>query len=367
MIVAIGRLKRYLISENRNLNYLRRDNEKKMNTRQEFSNLEIETRDPNKLLVVTQAHIDKYPQHKALLEKYYDKRADRVLDPNFVESIRTVQAIIEPIKITHVDELDADVVLDGRQRTRGAQAVGLPEVPVIVYSDEADVAILLELVSNLARSDNTAVESAHAFRKAMAQGKTQEDIAKMIGYTPARVSQILTLGDMPPVVHDWVSKGKLSETAALSLKKTFGKPAAKATGLTALYDPKEVKAGLEAMEDTVRLAGGTKIKVKQAKASKPGHHEGLSAKEWDALIADAQVPTPYVALISLFRNQLSVEQARQQGGGELNWLRKITPQPKPKKVKEPKVKASKKGKGKDEGETTPVKAESKEDIKALFA
>lgn len=338
---------------------------------QEWANRLLETRDPKQLLIVTQEHLDKYPEHKALLEKYYDKRADTPVEQDFVNAVKEFGAIHSPVFITHVEELGKDVVIAGRRRVRAAIQAGFQEVPVITHSNEDKLNALLELSENLSRRENTAVESAYAYRKAMRTGLTQEEIAGKIGVTPATISYTLTIGDMPKVVHDYISKGKLTNTAALTLSKSLGKKAAPASGVTRVYDEKEVKAALEAMDEKARLAGGkadAKITVEQARASKPTHVEGLSAKEWDALIADESVPKEAMLLISVFRNKLSPAQAVQQADGKLSWLRKITPQPKPKKVKEPKIKPEKKGKKTEAVTETPAQAQAtKDDIKSLFS
>jgi ParB/RepB/Spo0J family partition protein len=337
---------------------------------QEFANRTLETRNPQELLIVTSAHLDKFPEHRGLLAKYYDKRGDRGLDPDFVESVKAFGAIHTPVFITHVEELQKDVVVAGRRRVRAAIAAGFEEVPVIVHSNEAKLNVALELTENFNRSENTAVESAYGIRKALATGMNQEEVATMCGITGAAVSHILSLGDMPKIVHEYIKKGKLTESAALTIKKAVGKPAAKATGLTATYDEKEVKAFLEGLDEQVRLAGGTKIKGKDARAARngtPSPSDAFNKKDWKALTSDSNVPNPYVALISFFIGDISLSQARQQGAGHLDWLVKPVHQPKPKKVKEPKVKGegkAKKSKKETVVEVTPE--QSKSALKDLF-
>lgn len=387
MMVQVGKSETYLIFErdNRiswipeNLNKLREEFEEDMN--QEFANRTLETRNPNQLLIVTTALLDKYPQHADVLSKYFDPRGDRPLDNTFLDQVKAVGAIHTPVFITYVEALEKDVVVAGRQRVRAAIAAGFEEIPVIRHSDEAKLSVALELTENFARSENTAVESAYAIRKALSTGMTQEEVATMCGITGAAVSHILTIGDMPKIVHDYIKKGKLTESAALSIKKAtikradgtegpLGKPAAKATGKTALYDEKEVKAFLEGLDEQVRLAGGTKIKGKDARAARtgsPSPADAFNKKDWKAIIGDENVPNPFVCLISFFIGDLSLHQAREQSGGHLNWLIKPVHQPKPKKVKEPKVKGE--GKTKKSKKETVVEvspAEAKASLKELF-
>lgn len=350
------------------LNKLREDFEKDMN--QEFANRTLEVRNPQELLIVTSAHLDKFPEHRELLSKYYDERGDRPVDPTFVESVKAFGAIHTPVFIVHSDELDKDVVIAGRRRVRAAVAAGLEQVPVIVHTDEAKLNVGLELTENFNRSENTAVESAHAIRKALATGMTQEEVATMCGITGAQVSYTLTLGDMPKVVHDYIKKGKLTESAALTIKKAVGKPAAKATGKTAIYDEKEVKSFLEGLDEQVRLQGGTKIKGKDARAARngtPSPSDAFTKKDWKAVADKESTPNPYSVLIRFFNGDISLVQARHQAAGHLDWLEKPVHHPKPKKVKEPKVKGegkAKKSKKEDVVEVSP--AQAKASLSELF-
>lgn len=331
---------------------------------QESANRELVMVDPKQVLLVTQAHLDKYPEQRQLLEKYYEPRADRPLDADFVKAVKELGYIHTPIFLVHSDELDKDVVVAGRQRLKTAIALGFEQIPAIYHSDDSKLTVALELTENLSRSENTAVESAYAFRKALTAGYSQKEIALMCGITDAEVSNTLSLGDMPKIVHDWIKKGKLTETAALSLKKTVGKTAPKATGRTAIYDEKEVKAHLEGLDEQVRLSGGTKIKTKHTQAARKtgsANPDALTPRDWKAILADASTPPVFVPLISLFLGDLSLAQARQQG---LDWLKKPVHQPKPKKIKEPKVKSEKKSKKQD---VVSVSAqESSQSLKELF-
>src|SRR5687767_9822639 len=115
---------------------------------QEFANRTLEVRNPQQLLIVTSEHLTKFPEHRDLLAKYFDKRGDRPVDPDFVESVKSFGAIHTPIFITHVEELQKDVVVAGRRRVRAAIAAGFEEIPVIVHTDEAKLNVALELTEN---------------------------------------------------------------------------------------------------------------------------------------------------------------------------------------------------------------------------
>src|SRR4030095_13953729 len=184
------------------------------NFQNEFANRELETRDPRKLLIVTKAHLDNYPDQREMLAKYYDKRADSGLDESIAVSVKSVGAVHTPLFITTVEMngQDVDVVLAGRQRVRAAIAAGLQEVPVIVHSNEDKLNAILEASENLSRRQNTPAESAHVYKKMLNAGLTQEEIAIYAGVTPAAISYALSIGEMPKIVHEYIEKGKLSPT-----------------------------------------------------------------------------------------------------------------------------------------------------------
>jgi ParB/RepB/Spo0J family partition protein len=277
------------------------------------------------------------------LSKFYDLRAERSLDPVFSSQVKAAGRIFQPVSICPVDGI-GDVVVYGRQRVRAAAANGFQTVPVTIERDETRAAIAAEISENLARSDNSILENAHAFKKALVQGLTQAEVGALAGVSDVTVLNTIHLGEMPSFVHKMIDKGELSATAALGLK-TFGKKAAKGSGLSRVYDEeaqKQMREFIASLDPEAKLKGGGKrISVKQARSSKPNHVENLTSKEWDAIVADEQCPPTYALLINAVRGKVSWQQARREAEGDLDFLRKITPQPKEKKTKEPKVKETK--------------------------
>lgn len=298
-----------------------------------------EIRNPNNLLIVSKLYLEKYPEKRQTISKYYDARADRPLDDNFLTQVKNYGSIHSPVFIINHEEF-GDVVIAGRQRVRAAIAAGFTKIPVIVFPDDDTNTIELEISENLARSENTPRETYLAVKKALETGKTREEISKIVGCTEAGLHHILLVGEMPDFIPQLITKGHLTTTAAIQLAKSFGKKGSKDSGRIRLYDKdaiKSMKESITSMSEEARLKGDKKITVKQARESKANSIETLSPKEWDSLIEDESVPSDFKLLIMVFRNKLSYTQARNRSEN-LNWLRKIVKPKAEKKVKEAKVK-----------------------------
>lgn len=308
-----------------------------------------EIRNPNNLIIVTKALLKQHPEWVEQLAPFYDLRAERSLDPVFKGQVEVFGRVTDPIKISQVQGI-GDVVLEGRQRTRAAVALGYTSVPVQIENGTVKDVITLELLGNLARSENTMLENAIAFKKALQNGMSSSDVAKIAGVSEITILNTIYLGEMPSFVHKMIDKGELSPTAALGLR-TFGKKASKHSGVSRVYDEdaqKQMKEFISNLDADAKLKGGGKrISVKQAKSSKPNHVDNLTNKEWDTLIADANTPEWAANLINAVRGKISWQQARFNAQGHLDFLHKPTVPPKEKKVKTPKVKEPKQEKSEE--------------------
>lgn len=309
-----------------------------------FTNRTLETRDPKHLILVTEAWLRNNGSLAALAEPYHDKRADRPTDTTFINKVRSTGYIHTPLFITDVDGV-GEVVVAGRQRLKAALALGLPEVPVIVHDPSVDLSIELELTENLARSENTVLESAHAFKKALQKGISKEKLSEMVGLSTTAVGNVILVGELPKFVHDLIEKGELTVTAALQLVKSYGKPAPKGAGLIKVYDEESKKAmetAIQSMSLEARLAGGgNKITVRQARNSAPNSMDELSPKNWKAILEDETLSDDFRALIQVFIGTKSWQIARGENPDTLYFLAKKEPTPKPKKEKVVKPKKEK--------------------------
>lgn len=135
------------------------------------------------------------------------------------------------------------VVKDGHCRTRAtmraieiykADIKTVPVISVDRYANDADL-ILNQIISNSGKPLTT-MEQAKVFKKLLDMGWNQSDIAKKIGMSNGRVSQILDLLTMPAQVQMMVANGNISPSLAQQTVKAAETPAKAAETLQAAVD-----------------------------------------------------------------------------------------------------------------------------------
>jgi ParB family chromosome partitioning protein len=112
------------------------------------------------------------------------------------------------------------LVKDGHCRTRAAmraievykaELVAVPVISVDRYASDADL-ILNQVISD--GKPKSSMEQARIFKKLLDMGWNQNDIAKKVGKSSGRISQILDLLTMPATVQAAVSQGIISASLA---------------------------------------------------------------------------------------------------------------------------------------------------------
>ena len=131
-------------------------------------------------------------------------------------SIREL-GILQPIVVRALEGGKFEIVA-GERRFRAASLAGLTEVPVLVKSASAQVALEMSIVENVQRADISAIECAQAYRRLADEfGLTQDEIATKVGKSRVAVSNTLRLLRLPEGMQRAVSEGKLSEGHARAL------------------------------------------------------------------------------------------------------------------------------------------------------
>jgi ParB/RepB/Spo0J family partition protein len=106
-------------------------------------------------------------------------------------------------------------------------------VPVIAedrYANEADL-VLQQIVRNSGKPLTT-MEQAKVFKKLLDMGWQQAEISKKVGMSNGRISQILDLLTMPPLVQAAVVSGALSASLAQQTVKSAETPQAASVAVT---------------------------------------------------------------------------------------------------------------------------------------
>jgi ParB family chromosome partitioning protein len=173
-------------------------------------------------------------------------------------------------------------ILVGERRWRAARQAGLSQVPAIIREATNAEAIELALVENLLREDLNPLDQADAYHRLMAEfGWTQEELARRIGKDRSSIANILRLRRLPPEIQDDLRAGRLTmghARALLGLPTSAAQLRARNEILAREWSVRATEAGvrrarrsplrtqrrvpeIEALEEEIRLALGTRIRV----------------------------------------------------------------------------------------------------------
>jgi ParB family chromosome partitioning protein len=131
-------------------------------------------------------------------------------------SLRT-HGLIQPILVEEAGE-GSYLIVAGERRFRAAKLAGLSEVPVIVRSFTPEKRLEIALIENVQREDLNPVEEAEAYRALMAMGgRSQEEVADVVGKSRSAVANSIRLLKLPESVLAALREGSLSAGHAKAL------------------------------------------------------------------------------------------------------------------------------------------------------
>ena len=134
------------------------------------------------------------------------------------DSIRA-NGILQPILVRpRPAPLPGYEIVAGERRYRAAREAGLTQVPVVVRVLSDDETLALALIENLIRQDIGPLETARAYSRLMSEfGWTQEEMGKRVGKSRVSVANHLRLLKLPAAIQEAVERGDLSEGHARGL------------------------------------------------------------------------------------------------------------------------------------------------------
>jgi ParB family transcriptional regulator, chromosome partitioning protein len=131
-------------------------------------------------------------------------------------SLKT-HGLIQPILV----EAAADgsyLIVAGERRYRAAGMAGIAEVPVIVRAFTPEKRLEIALIENVQREDLNPVEEAEAYRALMSMGgRSQEEVADVVGKSRSAVANSIRLLKLPESVLAALREGSLSAGHAKAL------------------------------------------------------------------------------------------------------------------------------------------------------
>ncbi|MFD0859485.1 ParB/RepB/Spo0J family partition protein [Roseovarius aquimarinus] len=143
------------------------------------------------------------------------RRFDAELLDDLAASIKE-KGIIQPLIVRRKG--DGFEIVAGERRWRAAQKAGLHQIPVIVRDFDDTEVLEIAIIENIQRADLNPVEEAAGYVQLMNKfGHTQEKLAEALGKSRSHIANTMRLMQLPEVVRDFVTEGKLSAGHARTL------------------------------------------------------------------------------------------------------------------------------------------------------
>jgi ParB family chromosome partitioning protein len=131
-------------------------------------------------------------------------------------SLKT-HGLIQPILVEEAPD-GSYLIVAGERRFRAAGIAGLAEVPVIVRAFTPEKRLEIALIENVQREDLNPVEEAEAYRALMSMGgRSQEEVADVVGKSRSAVANSIRLLRLPESVLSALREGTLSAGHAKAL------------------------------------------------------------------------------------------------------------------------------------------------------
>ncbi len=254
-----------------------------------------------KELLITDIVANKYQPRNEFNEEALEELAESI----------NQYGLLQPVIVRKV--LNGYELIAGERRWRAAQKNGAKTIPAIVreYSDIETTEIAL--IENLQRENLNAIEEAGAYQRLVNEfGSTQEELAKKIGRSRSHIANFIRLLNLPEIVQEYVSRGTLTmgqvrplltlesedlqiEAAEYIIAEDLSARDAEKLVKKLMKDPQVLQEELEEeeykedifvveAEDVLKMALGTKVKIKPGKKKSKIEIEFYSADDLERLV-----------------------------------------------------------------------------------
>jgi ParB family chromosome partitioning protein len=197
--------------------------------------------------------------------------------------------VLQPILVT--ETVDGYRLVAGERRLRAARMAGLERIPAVIRQAGEQDQLELALVENLQRTDLNAMEAARAYLQLRDLfGLTNEAIADRVGKARPTISNTMRLLDLEPAVQDAIEAGRISEghgramlgLAPLAQREILALAIARGLSVRQVEElarrlredggsartrttPRPADAEIERVEDDLRRALGTKVRLSRSR------------------------------------------------------------------------------------------------------
>ncbi|GAF23296.1 MULTISPECIES: ParB/RepB/Spo0J family partition protein [Shouchella] len=164
-----------------------------------FPNESEQNQEQVTFISVSEVRPNPYQPRKTFSEESLKELSDSIKEHGILQPI-TVRKSIK----------DYEIVM-GERRVRAAKQAGLDQIPVIIQDLDEKKMMEIALIENLQREDLNPIEEAIAYEKLMSySNSTQEQLAKRLGKSRPHIANHMRLLQLPKVVQEFISVGKLS-------------------------------------------------------------------------------------------------------------------------------------------------------------
>ena len=190
------------------------------------------------------------------------------------KSIRE-QGILQPLIVRPTrSETGNFEIVAGERRWRAAQRAPVHEAPVIIRDFTDEEALAVALIENIQRDELSPIEEAEAYARLSHDfGKTQEQVAEVVGKSRSHIANMVRLLDLPDDVCAMLADGQLSAGHARAILRAAD-PVALARQI--------IEEGLS-VRDAERLGRP----AKRGRPAGSGSGSGADGKSRPALAKDA--------------------------------------------------------------------------------
>ena len=121
------------------------------------------------------------------------------------------KGVMQPLLVRPTTDPNQFEIIAGERRWRASQLAGLSEVPVLIREVDDKEALELAIIENVQRSDLNPIEEAQGYQALIDRfGRTQQDIADVVGKSRPHIANMLRLLALPEDMQDMVRDGRLT-------------------------------------------------------------------------------------------------------------------------------------------------------------
>jgi len=145
------------------------------------------------------------------------RRFDEAELEELAASVRA-KGVLQPILVRPAMHAGEFQIVAGERRWRAAQLAGLRIVPALVRELSDAETIEIAIVENVQRADLSPIEEAEGYRALVeTHGRTQAEVAELVGKSRVHVTNALRLLQLPPAAQALVQAGDLTAGHARAL------------------------------------------------------------------------------------------------------------------------------------------------------